>query len=226
MAAKVILMGRPGSGKSHTARHIEQAASGLGLSFLHTGDYHILYQMYQADTACRRFEAADPSRPQLGFTVKDPSVFAEAMDKLIDLIEREAPNKDLLIVEFARNEYKSVFSDIPPVLYKDSFIIYFESELQTCIRRIQDRISNIQTAADYRGALEKVVDNHLISPTYMLENFSQDNFEYMADPTGFAADFGIDPQRLLALRNNGQGEEVSAGLTDFIGRVLEDAAQV
>lgn len=224
MATKIILMGRPGSGKSHIARQIEQAASGLGLSFVHTGDYHILYQMYQADTACRRFEAADPRRPQLGFTVKDPSVFAEAMNQLIGLIEREAADKDLLMIEFARNEYKSVFSELPPVLYEDSFAIYCESALQTCIRRIQERTSNIHIAADHASPLEKVVDNHLISSAYMLENFSQDNFEYMADPAGFAADFGIEPRRLLALRNNGQSAELSVNTTDFINLVLKAAA--
>lgn len=195
MATKIFALGRPGSGKSTAARHIEEKAKEQGLSVSHITDLPILYDMLHADTEHRQF-APNPAND---FDVIDFAAYDTALLRLGEQIKKE--KSDLTIIEFGRDDYKRAFELLGEDQMRDAFFLFCEATTETCLSRVHGR--NTDAASPHAHPTR--------SDERYREYYGKDNFNYMS--TQFEKDFPHAKQRLLCIFNEGITN------TEFLGRV-------
>ncbi len=141
MVSKLFLLGRPGSGKSTIRRYITKLAQRQFLSPYPIYDYKILHNMCMTDLSHTRIRPTEYG----GFEVLDFSI----LDTALHVIERKvekALNRHLLelpriaIIEFARNDYLQALSQFAPDFLQDAHVLILESDVDTCLDRIDRRI--------------------------------------------------------------------------------------
>ena len=169
MAIKVFVLGRPGSGKSAVARYIAHCALNKGWTALHINDYEILQEMFRADTQQKQF------RPTVknGFDVVDFSVLDVALKKVEEKVRsttnKSPQKKEIIIVEFARDDYRKALRLFDPDFLRDSYFIFLDAEMDTCMQRIHDRVANPIFS-----------DDHFVSDEILTAYYNIDNRHYMA----------------------------------------------
>ncbi|MBV9230832.1 MAG: hypothetical protein JOZ18_16100 [Chloroflexi bacterium] len=199
-------LGRPGSGKSTAARRITSLVQKIGWNTTRIKDYEILYEWFLADTTQNRFRPADYS----GFDVLDFSV----LDEVLVEVQRQTLKRkssvtenELVIIEFARDDYGEALQRFDPGLLKDAYFLFIEAEVETCIQRIHERIKEPDR-----------FDNHFISDEIVRGYYGKDNIPYMKQ--GIQEDFGIEHQRVKAVYNNGSKEQFVLEVDQFIESIL------
>ena len=204
MASKIFLLGRPGSGKSTAARYIDLMTREYGWSSVHINDYEFLQAMYQADTQYQRF------RPSVygGFDVLDFSVLDLALQK----VEARACHymsfpKKILLLEFARDNYQSALKQFQPAFLQDAYFLFFEADLDMCVRRVYERSSNPVSCND-----------HFISEQMIRSYYSEDNRPYLT--YSLLADYGISDKRVRIINNTESRKEFKEQIENFVQSFL------
>src|SRR6266516_3868031 len=138
MAIKVFILGRPGSGKSTAARFIAMLAQNKDRSSIRINDYEILYNMFRADTTHKKFLSAEHN----GFKVIDFSVLDAALKEVEKKARIYIPSMkkdDLIIIEFARNDYRKSLKQFKRDFLRDAYFLFIETDIDTCVRRVYER---------------------------------------------------------------------------------------
>lgn len=177
MLVKLFVLGRPGSGKTTAFHRIQERAEETGWSVSRIRDYEILHNMFMNDTEQKKFRAIDHN----GFDVTDFSVLNDALlevERLVKLRMLTTKGKKLLIVEFARDDYKMALEIFSADLLRDTHILFVDADLDVCMRRIHQRISHVSKP-----------DNHFISDTIMKKYYGKDNTEDMRHLASLTAGF-------------------------------------
>jgi hypothetical protein len=166
MSVKVFVLGRPGSGKSTAARHMIELASGRNYSSLFVQDYDILHKMFLNDREHERFRPTERG----GFDVIDFSVLDSALQQMEEEVEVSLARKeiDMACIEFARNDYRAALNIFSPLFLRDAYIFFINSDLECCIRRVQERVTD-----------PPLPDHHFVSEYVMRTYYSNDNWEYV-----------------------------------------------
>ena len=205
MAIKIFLLGRPGSGKSTAAHYIDAMTSEHGWSSIHINDYDFLRAMYQSDTHYQRF------RPSVygGFDVLDFSV----LDQALHSVEAKACryiafSRKLLLLEFARDNYQKALKQFQPAFLKDAYFLFFEANIDTCVRRVYERSSNPTSCND-----------HFISEQMIRSYYHEENRPYLT--YNLLADYGISDKRVRVINNSGSRKEFKAQIRSFVKTILE-----
>lgn len=141
MVLKLFLLGRPGSGKSTVRRYITKIAQHQFLSPYPISDYKILQNMCLADLSHTRIRPTEFE----GFEVLDLSLFDSALHVMERRVEKALKRYPLelpriAIIEFARNDYLQALSQFAPDFLKDAHYLILESDVDTCMDRIDRRI--------------------------------------------------------------------------------------
>jgi hypothetical protein len=172
MEKKVFLLGLPGSGKSTAARYIEMLTRDYDWLPRRFNDYDILLKMFRTDSEGKRFSCTKYG----GFDVHEHNAFDEALIEIerVVLQREKVPDnqKELIIIEFARDDYCKALNLFSPAFLRDAFFLFIDADIPTCLKRIKDRIANPQTP-----------DDHDVSE-YIFESYYQnDNRQYQASVT-------------------------------------------
>ena len=172
MAVKLFVLGLPGSGKSTAARYIEMLARDYNWLPRRFNDYDILFEMYLADTEGKRFSKAEYN----GFDVHEHFVFDEALKeiekKVLQRCRVEGDKDELIIIEFARNDYSDALGLFSPAFLQDAFFLFLDTDIPTCRIRIKNRSEHPETS-----------DDHYVSE-YIFESYYQnDDRQYQASVT-------------------------------------------
>lgn len=208
MAEILFILGLPGSGKSALARHIARYARTHKWRASHFTDYRILYEMFRKDTEHKQFMPVEP----YGFDVLEFEVLDEALRELMRKMDRllsssKTASRRLMIVEFARNNYKRAFSLIPPILLQNAHFLYLDVEIDECRKRIQERVIKPQYKDDYPVS------------EYILETYYRGHDgRYIARNLGDVHE--IAKQRILAFNNNGTMESAMQQLIPFVDAII------
>ncbi len=167
MAVKVFVLGRPGVGKSTAARYMTHYARNHSWDSIHVNDYHILKEMFQKDSAFQKFRPIANG----GFDVTDFSVLDTALQKLEENVRQRMNRnkKELIIIEFARDDYRKAFKVFKPDFLQDSYFLFLDAAMDTCIERIHERIAYPQSA-----------DDHFVSDEILRDYYRMDNRLYFA----------------------------------------------
>ena len=216
MAVKLFIVGLPGSGKSAIARYIDayiQRRNRFNPDHRwltsRYNDYPILYTMYKDDNEHKRFVHAKPS----GFNVIDFKAFDEALKSLGQwiawlIISKKIQPEEIVLIEFARNNYQIAFRQFDKDFLQDASVIYLGADVKVCKQRISDR------------ALEQKYpeDNYPVSD-YIFETYYHSDDGQLISQI-LAQEFGIDGRRVLAFDNNCSLEEAKKRIIPFIESLI------
>ena len=203
VATYVFLLGRPGSGKSTFVRMLLLAAQTHALHTVRLKDYEILYEMFLNDTQQQRFRrAAYGAFDVLDFTVLDEVLLQLREQALAHLA---SPREQLVIIEFARDNYETALSLFHPRILQQAHIIFVEANVETCIRRIHQRIENPVRE-----------DNHYVSDEIVREYYAyEETYDVIRAKM---QEYHVALERISIIDNNGS----LASFVDAVNRCIHD----
>jgi thymidylate kinase len=208
MAVKLFILGLPGSGKSTISRYIIDYVQQRHKDWLpiRINDYDILHTMFLADTQ-GRFGRTEHG----GFDIYDLSVFDMAlreMEQKASELTHTAKKKELIMIEFARNDYIQAFRQFSFDFLQNAYFLFLDADMDTCKQRIHDRVDNPVTEDDY------FVSDYILETYY-----SKDNHEHLS--ASFKAAYRIDAQRIKVIDNKGGYEDILEKINQFIDFIFE-----
>ena len=191
MVEKLFVLGLPGSGKSTAARYIEMLARDYNWLPRRFNDYDILFEMYLADTEGKQFSKAEYN----GFDVHEHFVFDEALreiEKKVLQRNKVACDKDeLIIIEFARNDYSNALGLFSPAFLQDAFFLFLDTDIPTCRIRIKNRSEHPETS-----------DDHYVSEYIFKSYYQNDDRQYQASVTSKLNGYrDINEDRVMVIDN-------------------------
>ncbi|HLZ61536.1 MAG TPA: hypothetical protein VKR06_31710 [Ktedonosporobacter sp.] len=204
MSVKVFFLGRPGSGKTTAARYIVELAQRRNFVAHRMKDYDILLDMFRKDDG-QKFRPAEYG----GFDVLDFSVIDDALLQLEEKVEEVCTLKyeNLIAIEFARDNYRETLRKLKPDFLKDAYFFCVDADLDTCIQRIHQRISN-PPQPDY----------HYVSTHIMQTYYSKDDWDYLS--LHLKQEYPACKE-VLAFRNTGSLDELYTVASDFAEHIFK-----
>lgn len=210
MGIVIVLVGRPGSGKSCAAHRIVDLGQQKGLSVVRINDYKILYELYKADQvkdkAHRQFS---PIEHHDGFDVKDFTVLDLALQNISAKVIEKRAFFDIVLVEFARKDYDHALQQIArqesgTQLLKDAYFLYLDAKIPLCYQRIRNRVQ-YSTPGDPGWN-----DNHFVSSKILRTYYREQNFS-----TELAKKFGTKSSHIKTILNNGSYQNFELYVSNF-----------
>lgn len=203
MGVKVFILGRPGSGKSTAARHLNRLMTCQEWSVKHFNDYDILWEMFLADTEHRKFRPTSHN----GFDATDFTVLDDALKELEKRVQAEMEQVNLLTIEFARDDYRMALKQFSPEFLQDSYFLFLDADIETCLRRVHDRVECAATEDDHPSFSDDIFRRY----------YARDNRLYMANH--LPVEFGI---RKLArvIDNTGPLSHFLSSLQQFADELM------
>jgi thymidylate kinase len=209
MIAKLFVLGHPGSGKSTVSRYIVDYVSSQrnGWTANRFNDYDIMLEMFLSEEHKHRFH---PTKKHLGFNVHDPLVYDEALKKLENIVQTpfsSSPN-ELIVIEFDRNDYKKALQQFSPDFLSNTYIIFLDVDIGTCLRRISERVAH-----------PAGIDDHYVSSN-IFRNYRHTNPKQFIS-SNLKTDFGFNEDVILIMNNRGTEEEFENPINHFIDSIFE-----
>lgn len=207
MTVKLLILGRPGSGKSYAARFFELDVRVKGGSSYRINDIKYLRRLFLFDKEHTLFEPIDNG----GFHVRERSVLNEALTEVV----REAQVcfqgqiYDLVMIEFARPNYGEELRKFGRAFLQDALFLFIDADVDTCFERIQIRAAHPQFPED----------DIFLSKETLPRFYSVDNKGYI--PDGLIDDFGLQDWQVKCIDNVRSIEEFEAQLSEFL-QVFQD----
>ena len=210
MVVKVFLVGRPGSGKTTAFSYIKELTRGKELQATRFPEYTILCEMFQAGRKEFRPVAYG------GFDIVDFSVLRESAQRLEEQVQKlvlsSKRENEFLFLELARHNYEPPMLGFSSEFLRDSYFLFIEADVETCIRRIHYRVTH-----------PTEMDGHFVSERILRGYYSKDNKEYMA--TQFKNDYDIQ-KKVEVIENSGPLDEFFQKLKPFVDTVLPEKPTV
>ena len=210
---KVLLLGRPGCGKSTAFRHIEKLALSVGWSAIHLNDYDILCdmfhreQLFPSNYSKKKFRATEHG----GFDVVDFSVLDEALKELEKRVRQRFHQADeVVVIEFARDNYDRALQIFKRDFLQDAYILFIESGLNTCLQRVQDRVAHPHSE-----------DDHFVS-----EHIIRDYYQKQVLPAHLKSGHSFHKGRITIVKNTASKQSFLKHLGMLLVEILKSEGQV
>jgi len=206
MLVKIFILGRPGSGKSSAARRIEKLSRRLGLGVARINDYDILEKLYREDGEGKYFK---PTDEYAGFDVTDFSVLDKALEKAGTEAKKATKATSIVVIEFARNNYIEALKRFPPSFLKNSYFLFIDTDVETCIQRIRQRV-----------AFPTTPDDHFVSEQILRQYYSN-----QVNPFSTQSTLNIDMSRVSIIDNRGSRRQYDGKIRTCFNSIVEREAQ-
>lgn len=213
MAIKIFVLGNPGSGKSTVSRYIVGYVLRQYKNWTanHVNDYGNLRKMFEEEREGRRFR---PTKKYGGFVVLDTDVYHEALEKLEkQVLELDTISNKLIVIEFARNNYRKALRQFSSDFLRDSYFVFLDVDLETCMHRINMRIAHRETKDDYfvsSYVLNRYLHSHKDTRQYISSNLK--------------TDYELEEERVKVIANQNTKEEFEKPIIDFIDLIFKQAS--
>ncbi|HVB74647.1 MAG TPA: hypothetical protein VNE38_13915 [Ktedonobacteraceae bacterium] len=216
MSVKLFIIGLPGSGKSAIARFINPYAktklfqsTEKHWSTKRFNDFDHLNWMSKHPTEGKMFRPAEPE----GFIMIDAIAADLALQRLevevVGYISSNVNQNEIVIIEFARNDYRRAFKQLSQAFFQDAYFIYLGAEVETCKQRISRRVSNPTYPED-----DYPVSDHIFESYYY-----GDDGKLLAQILEM---YGVDEQRVRVIYNDGMEQSIHGIIEEFIDLIISD----
>ena len=143
-----------------------------------------------------------------GFDVRDFTVLDTALKELEKQVRlRCSPSKDeVIIIEFARDDYKQALKQFSPNFLKDAYFLSIEADIQTCIERVKKRVMLPQSS-----------DDHFVSEDILIKYYGR-----RSAPINFKTDLHveIDKKRVKTINSRGSLEAFNTKVEQYIEPII------
>jgi thymidylate kinase len=212
MIAKLFVLGHPGSGKSTVSRYIVDYVGSQrnGWTANRFNDYDIMLEMFLSEEHKHRFH---PTHKHLGFNVHDPLVYDEALKKLENIVKTpfSSSHNELIVIEFARNDYKKALQQFSPDFLSNTYIIFLDVDISICLRRINERVAH-----------PTGLDDHYVS-SKIFRNYRHTNpKQYIS--SNLKTDFDFDEDTVLIINNKGEEKDFTNPINHFINTIFKQVS--
>jgi hypothetical protein len=223
MAIKVFILGRPGSGKSEAYRQIDKyiQQSHQHWSVIHFTDYEILQEMFQFERYFQFKEELKKFRPREhgGFDVLNFSVLdgvLKVLEKKVKFRSSEDKNEQLIVIEFARDDYGKALKQFSPNFLKDAYFLFINSDIDTCIQRVHRRI-----------ALSSTIDDHFVSDDIICSYYKRQRIPFKLErvDTPNLTKVQVITSRMHIINNKGSQQDFAKKINRFINSILNFEVQ-
>ena len=202
MPVKVFVLGRPGSGKSSTARRIVKLARRRDCSAIRVNDYDILQEMFKADSTHNKFRFTEYN----GFDVLDFSILDTALKETEKRARKQFRSADIIVIEFARDNYGEALKQFSRAFLQDAFFLFLDTDTKTCIQRIHNRVANPST-----------LDDHFVS-----EKILSYYYHTQEMPSNLVEEYGVKKERIKVINNRGSREKFDKKINDLVNSIFEE----
>jgi dephospho-CoA kinase len=209
MNVKVLILGRPGSGKSTAARHLHSFFQQRKHTTQHMNDYHILQQMFLEDIEHKLFRPT----PNNGFDAIDFSVLDTALQRIKHDATIYGPQANLTTIEFARDDYQHALEILGQEFLQNTYILFMHASLKTCIQRVHDRVARPGGNDDHPSFSDEI----------FLRYYARDQRPYIQDM--IQRDFSIQ-KHIQVINNTGPLEECLQEVEKFARHILSCEASL
>lgn len=207
---KILIFGRPGSGKTTAAHVVAKQLYDIHLSSVHLNDYNILHAMFLSDND-GNFRATEHG----GFDVLNFDVMDIALQEMEKKVPADLSHLDVVTIEFARDNYEKAFKQFSSnFLKKDTYFLYLDTDVETCLQRIHERIARHASADDHPSLSDRAFRVY----------YGQDNRSYMV--SNILRDYNLDKGSVRIIDNTGSLDEFCKLLEDFVHSILPVPAVV
>lgn len=206
MPITLYILGPPGSGKSTAFRYIHTyvAQQYKGWQAFRINDYEILQELKKEDVEHKRFQSTEHE----GFNVTNYKAFDEALLRVKERLQEHAISggDELVVVEFARNDYHASLQHFDELL-QDAYFLFLEADKELCYERLQARVTDPPT-----------MDNHFVSD-YILDEYYYGVGKKYA-PLEVKRAHSIENHRFLVIENNSTLEEFLERVKQFVDAIM------
>lgn len=206
MTVKVFVLGRPGTGKSTAARLMVKIAREHRWNAIHIDDYGILHWMFQNDHF-NRFKAVAFN----GFDVVDVHVFDEALvrvrERVMHSLTQTLWTKKLVVIEFARSEYKTSLEQFGRIFLQDSYFLFLSTDIDTCFERVE-----------WRTLHRRFEEDHYIAKETLERLYAHDDIMPVA--TILKTEHRVDERRIKVIENVSSEQVFLDEVRQFIESII------
>jgi hypothetical protein len=220
---KLFILGRPGSGKSEAYRQTEQflLQSHKDWSVVHYTDYEILQEMFQFENHFQLNEKLRKFLPREhgGFDVRDFSVLDDVLKELEKKIKfrySDIRSEQLIVIEFARDDYGQALKLFSPNFLKDAYFLFINSDINTCIQRVHDRIAHSSS-----------IDDHFVSDDIICSYYKKQRIPFKLERVDAPnlAKVQVITSRMHILNNKGSQQDFAKKINRLINRIIKHEEQ-
>ncbi len=167
----VILLGRPGCGKSAVYRDIETRVKeeGLAQTFERVDDFPKLWGKFMADDQLSK-EGKERiySRPtdDGGYKVINNDIWDEILKDVNEDVISKSKDDHLIFIEFSRPNNIHSIKNFSDEILNSAVVVYIDVDFETCWKR---------NVARHEAALSAGTDDHLVSREEMEETYLHDD---------------------------------------------------
>ena len=213
MTAKIFVLGRPGTGKSSAARLMIDVARKHGWDAKYIDDYDILYWMFLCDMRDKKGRFRQESEDLGGFHVVNPVVLDEALlwvrERAMHTLTRSLKAENhLVVIEFARSEYKTSLEQFGRNFLQDSYFLFLNTDVDTCAERIYRRAEHRK----YKG-------DHYIAKETIEKFYAYDDIESVT--ALLKIKYGLDERRIKVIENVSSEQAFLDKVRQFIESIIE-----
>jgi hypothetical protein len=223
MAVKLFVLGRPGSGKSEAYRQIDKyiQQSHQDRSVIHFTDYEILHEMFQFERYFQLNEKLRKFQPREheGFDVSDFSVLDDVLKELEKKIRfkySEVESEQLIVIEFARDDYGEALKLFSPKFLKNAYFLFINSDIKTCVQRVHCRVAHSSTA-----------DDHFVSDEIICSYYKRQRIPFKLERVDSPklTKVQIITSRMHILNNKGSRQDFAKKINRFVNGIIKHEEQ-
>lgn len=207
MNVKVLILGRPGSGKSTAARHLYSIFQQCDYTTQHMNDYPILRKMFLEDTDHKLFRPT----PNKGFDAIDFSVFDTALQQIERDVIAHSTHFDLTTIEFARDDYQHALKGFGQKFLQNAYILFMHADIKTCMKRVHDRVAKPGGTDDHPSFSDEIFSHY----------YACDQLDYIQDI--IQQDFSIQ-KPIRVINNTGPLDDCLREVSNFAWQILQKEA--
>jgi tRNA uridine 5-carbamoylmethylation protein Kti12 len=192
----VLLIGRPGSGKSTAARllHRQLLQADFPFTVDIRSDYGILHAWSRSPERGSAFKISEYD----GFRVLDPGVLDAAVQRITDEV-LAAPDR-MHIVEFARANYSTSLSELIAAMKRTALVVYVRASLDVCLDRNERRKQTRLTPDSGYVPADVISDFYLEDDLPKLQNSMSDQLIVIENPADDIAFLSSQLRQLVVPR--------------------------
>ncbi len=220
---KLFVLGRPGSGKSEAYRQIDKyiQQSHKNWSVIHFTDYEILQEMFQFEKYFQLNEKLRKFQPREheGFDVRDFSLLDDVLKELEKKIKfrySEVRNEQPIVIEFARDDYGKALKLFSPNFLKDAYFLFINSDINTCIQRVHDRVAHSSS-----------IDDHFVSNDIICSYYKRQRIPFKLERVDSPnlTKVQVITNRMHILNNKGPQQDFAKKINRFINSIIKHEEQ-